>query len=93
MKDAKVGDKIVLTQKGKGNSMIGSYTTGSNFNKDEKFVPSGDEKEYTITAILHTNPATKYSSVWRGISEDEIKSGDICAISLSLSKTAVLTAR
>lgn len=78
MKDAKVGDKIVLTQ-GQRQLDDGSYTTGSNFNKDEKFVPSGDEKEYTITAILHTNPATKYSSVWRGISEDEIKSGDICA--------------
>ena len=78
MKDAKVGDKIVLTQ-GQRQLDDGSYTTGSNFNKDEKFVPSGDEKEYTITAILHTNPATKYSSVWRGISEDEIKSDDICA--------------
>ena len=78
MKDAKVGDKIVLTQ-GQRQLDDGSYITGSNFNKDEKFVPSGDEKEYTITAILHTNPATKYSSVWRGISEDEIKSGDICA--------------
>ncbi len=78
MKDAKVGDKIVLTQ-GQRQLDDGSYVTGSNFNKDEKFVPSGDEKEYTITAILHTNPATKYSSVWRGISEDEIKSDDICA--------------
>lgn len=78
MKDAKVGDKIVLTQ-GQRQLDDGSYVTGSNFNKDEKFVPSGDEKEYTITAILHTNPATKNSSVWRGISEDEIKSGDICA--------------
>lgn len=78
MKDAKVGDKIVLTQ-GQRQLDDGSYTTGSNFNKDKKFVPSGDEKEYTITAILHTNPATKYSSVLRGISEDEIKSGDICA--------------
>lgn len=78
MKDAKVGDKIVLTQ-GQRQLDDGSYTTGSNFNQDEKFVPSGDEKEYTITAILHTNPATKYSSVWRGISEDEIKSDDICA--------------
>lgn len=78
MKDAKVGDKIVLTQ-GQRQLDDGSYVTGSNFNKDEKFVPSGDEKEYTITAILHTNPATKYSSVWRGISEDEIKSVDICA--------------
>lgn len=78
MKDAKVGDKIVLTE-GQRQLDDGSYTTGSNFNKDEKFVPSGDEKEYTITAILHTNPATKYSSVWRGISEDEIKSDDICA--------------
>lgn len=78
MKDAKVGDKIVLTQ-WQRQLDDGSYVTGSNFNKDEKFVPSGDEKEYTITAILHTNPATKYSSVWRGISKDEIKSGDICA--------------
>lgn len=78
MKDAKVGDKIVLTQ-GQRQLDDGSYVTGSNFNKDEKFVPSGDEKEYTITAILHTNPATKNSSVWRGISEDEIKSDDICA--------------
>ena len=78
MKDAKVGDKIVLTQ-GQRQLDDGSYVTGSNFNKDEKFVPSGDEKKYTITAILHTNPATKYSSVWRGISEDEIKSDDICA--------------
>lgn len=78
MKDAKVGDKIALTQ-GQRQLDDGSYVTGSNFNKDEKFVPSGDEKEYTITAILHTNPATKYSSVWRGISEDEIKSDDICA--------------
>lgn len=78
MKDAKVGGKIVLTQ-GQRQLDDGSYVTGSNFNKDEKFVPSGDEKEYTITAILHTNPATKYSSVWRGISEDEIKSDDICA--------------
>lgn len=78
MKDAKVGDKIALTQ-GQRQLDDGSYVTGSNFNKDEKFIPSGDEKEYTITAILHTNPATKYSSVWRGISEDEIKSDDICA--------------
>lgn len=78
MKDAKVGDKIVLTQ-GQRQLDDGSYVTGSYFDKGEKFVPSGDEKEYTITAILHTNPATKYSSVWRGISEDEIKNGDICA--------------
>lgn len=78
MKDAKVGDKIVLTQ-GLRQLDDGSYVTGSNIYKGEKFVPSGDEKEYTITAILHTNPATKYSSVWRGISEDEIKNGDICA--------------
>lgn len=78
MKDAKVGDKIVLTQ-GQRQLDDGSYVTGSYFDKSEKFVPSGDEKEYTITAILHTNPATKYSSVWRGISEDEIKNGDICA--------------
>lgn len=78
MKDAKVGDKIVLTQ-GQRQLGDGSYVTGSYFDKGEKFVPSGDEKEYTITAILHTNPATKYSSVWRGISEDEIKNGDICA--------------
>lgn len=78
MKDAKVGDKIVLTQ-GQRQLDDGSYVTGSYFDKGEKFVPSGDEKEYTITAILHTNPATKYSSVWRGISEDELKNGDICA--------------
>lgn len=78
LKDAKVGDKIVLTQ-GQRQLDDGSYVTGSYFDKGEKFVPSGDEKEYTITAILHTNPATKYSSVWRGISEDEIKNGDICA--------------
>lgn len=78
MKDAKVGDKIVLTQ-GQRQLDDGSYVTGSYFDKGEKFVPSGDEKEYTITAILHTNPATKYCSVWRGISEDEIKNGDICA--------------
>lgn len=78
MKDAKVGDKIVLTQ-GQRQLDDGSYVTGSYFDKGEKFIPSGDEKEYTITAILHTNPATKYSSVWRGISEDEIKNGDICA--------------
>lgn len=78
MKDAKVGDKIVLTQ-GQRQLDDGSYVTGSYFDKGEKFIPSGDEKEYTITAILHTNPATKYSSVWRGISEDELKNGDICA--------------
>ncbi len=78
MKNAKVGDKIVLTQ-GQRQLDDGSYVTGSHFDKGEKFVPSDDEKEYTITAILHTNPATKYSSVWRGISEDEIKNGDICA--------------
>lgn len=78
MKDAKVGDKIVLTQ-GQRQLDDGSYVTGSYFDKGEKFVPSGDEKEYTITAILHTNPATKYCSVWRGISEDELKNGDICA--------------
>ena len=78
MKDAKVGDKIVLTQ-GQRQLDDGSYVMGSHFDENEKFIPSGDEKEYTITAILHTNPATKYSSVWRGISEDEIKSGDICA--------------
>lgn len=92
MKDAKVGDKIVLTQ-GQRQLDDGSYVTGSNFNKDEKFVPSGDEKEYTITAILHTNPATKYSSVWRGISKDEIKAVIFVHISLLQSKTAVLTAR
>lgn len=78
MKDAKVGDKIVLTQ-GQRQLDDGSYVMGSHFDENEKFIPSGDEKEYTITAILHTNPATKYSSVWRGISKDEIKSGDICA--------------
>ena len=78
MKDAKVGDKIVLTQ-GQRQLDDGSYVMGSHFDENEKFIPSGDEKEYTITAILHTNPATKYSSVWRGISEDEIKSDDICA--------------
>ncbi len=73
MKDAKVGDKIVLTQ-GQRQLDDGSYVTGSNIYEGEKFVPSGDEKEYTITAIFHTNPATKYSSVWRGMSEAESKS-------------------
>lgn len=78
MKSAKVGDKITFTQ-GQMQLPDGSYVTGGYYDENEKFVPSGKEKEYTITCILHNNPATRYKSIWRGISEAERKTDIVCA--------------
>lgn len=70
MKSAKVGDKITFTQ-GQRQLPDESYVAGGTYDENEKFVPSGKEKEYTITCILHNNPATRYKGIWRGISEAE----------------------
>lgn len=78
MKSAKVGDKITFTQ-GQMQLPDGSYVTGGYYDENEKFVPSGKEKEYTITCILHNNPATRYKGIWRGISEAERKTDRVCA--------------
>lgn len=78
MKSAKVGDKITFTQ-GQRQLPDESYVTGGYYDKNEKFVPSGKEKEYTITCILHNNPATRFKGIWRGISEAERKTDRVCA--------------
>lgn len=78
MKSAKVGDKITFTQ-GQRQLPDESYVTGGYYDENEKFVPSGKEKEYTITCILHNNPATRYKGIWRGISEAERKTDRVCA--------------
>lgn len=78
MKSAKVGDKITFTQ-GQRQLPDESYMTGGAYDENEKFVPSGKEKEYTITCILHNNPATRYKGIWRGISEAERKTDRVCA--------------
>lgn len=78
MKSAKVGDKITFTQ-GQRQLPDESYVTGGTYDENEKFVPSGKEKEYTITCILHNNPATRYKGIWRGISEAERKTDRVCA--------------
>lgn len=84
MKNAKVGDKITFTQ-GQRRLSDGSYVTGST-QKDEKFVPSSDTKEYTITAILHNNPATRFTSIWRGMSKEERKSNGYLSATVTLTK-------
>lgn len=78
MKSAKVGDKITFTQ-GQRQLPDESYMTGGAYDENEKFVPSGKEKEYTITCILHNNPATRYKGIWRGMSETERKTDRVCA--------------
>ena len=78
MKSAKVGDKITFTQ-GQRQLPDESYMTGGAYDENEKFVPSSKEKEYTITCILHNNPATRYKGIWRGISEAERKTDRVCA--------------
>ena len=78
MKSAKVGDQITFTQ-GQRQLPDESYVTGGTYDENEKFVPSGKEKEYTITCILHNNPATRYKGIWRGISEAERKTDRVCA--------------
>ena len=78
MKSAKVGDKITFTQ-GQRQLPDESYVTGGTYDENEKFVPSGKEKEYTITCILHNNPATRYKGIWRGMSEAERKTDIVCA--------------
>lgn len=85
MKNAKVGDKISFAQ-GQRQLPDGSYITGSYSDKDEKFVPSTEYKEYTITAIFHDNPATRYISVWRGMSEAESKSDENISAKFTLAK-------
>lgn len=84
MKNAKVGDKITFAQ-GQRQLDDGSYVVGSYNGDDEKFVPSINDKEYTIVAILHNNPATHRSAdIWRGISDKEKNSANIMAfVSLS----------
>lgn len=78
MKSAKVGDKITFIQ-GQRQLPDESYVTGGTYDENEKFVPSGKEKEYTITCILHNNPATRYKGIWRCISEAERKTDRVCA--------------
>ena len=78
MKSAKVGDKITFTQ-GQRQLPDKSYVTGGYYDKNEKFVPSDKEKEYTITCILHNNPATRFKGIWRGMSEEERKTDRVCA--------------
>ena len=85
IKNAKPGDKISFAQ-GQRQLPDGSYITGSYSDKDEKFVPSTEYKEYTITAIFHDNPATRYISVWRGMSEAESKSDENISAKFTLAK-------
>ena len=73
MKNAKVGDKITFAQ-GMRQLADGGIATDGYRDENEKFVTSKDYKEYTITAILHNNPATRYKKIWRGMSEAESKS-------------------
>lgn len=68
----KVGDKITFAQgiryikeNGQDVSVTGDY-----YYPDEKFLSDGN-REYTITAILHDNPATIFTPVFRGMSEEE----------------------
>lgn len=79
--DLKVGDKITFSQgiryiKGNadGDDVI---VSGDYYYPDEKFL-ADNYKEYTITAILHDNPATAFTSVFRGMSEEE-KAGVVSA--------------
>ncbi len=85
MKNAKVGDKITFAQ-GQRQLPDGGFVTGSYRDKNEQFVPSTDYKEYTITAIFHDNPATRYISVWRGMSEAESKSDKNISAKFTLAK-------
>ena len=85
MKNAKVGDKISFAQ-GQRQLPDGSVVTGSYRDKNEQFVLSTDYKEYTITAIFHNNPATRYISVWRGMSEAESKSDENISAKFTLAK-------
>lgn len=74
-----VGDKISLEEGCRyiienGNEMT---VAGDYYYPNESFSSDG-YKEYTITAILHNNPATRFVSVFRGMSSEE-KSGIVCA--------------
>lgn len=80
-----IGDKITLSE---GNRYIVEsgeeyIVYGGSRQKGEIFRSNG-EKEYTITAILHGNPATLNTSIIRGMSETE-KSGNV-NITISLAK-------
>lgn len=81
----KVGDKITFAQgiryikeNGQDVSVTGDY-----YYPDEKFLSDGN-REYTITAILHDNPSTIFTPVFRGMSEEE-KAGVVNA-SIQLSE-------
>lgn len=81
----KVGDKITFAQgiryikeNGQDVSVTGDY-----YYPDEKFLSDGN-REYTITAILHDNPSTIFTPVFRGMSEKE-KAGVVNA-SIQLSE-------
>ncbi|MGN1420065.1 MAG: FtsX-like permease family protein [Eubacterium sp.] len=83
--DLKIGDKITFAQgiryikeNGQDVSVVGDY-----YYPDEKFL-ADNFKEYTITAILHDNPATRFTPVFRGMSEEE-KAGVVSA-SIQLSE-------
>lgn len=83
--DLKIGDKITFAQgiryikeNGQDVSVAGDY-----YYPDEKFL-ADNFKEYTITAILHDNPATRFTPVFRGMSEEE-KAGVVSA-SIQLSE-------
>ncbi len=67
-----VGDKIKFAE---GRRYIienenDMTVTGDYHYPDEKF-SSNEYKDYTITAILHDNTATRFVSVFRGISDEE----------------------
>lgn len=81
-----IGDKITLSE---GNRYVvesgEEYVVyGGSLQKGEFFRSNGEEKEYTITAILHDNPATINTPIIRGMSEAE-KSGNV-NITISLAK-------
>lgn len=68
----KVGDKITFAQGIKYIKENGQdvSVTGDYYYPDEKFLSDGN-REYTITAILHDNPSTIFTPVFRGMSEKE----------------------
>ncbi len=77
--DLKVGDKITFSQGIRYISENGDNLTvsGDYYYPEEEFL-ADEYKEYTITAILHDNPATAFTDVFRGMSEEE-KSGVVSA--------------
>lgn len=80
-----IGDKIKFAEGERCVYENGERMTvyGLSYVANEVFESKQPEKEYTITMLLHDNPATRFTPIFRGMSETE-KSEDRMAVSIKL---------